>query len=45
MPVVAPRLSAVRDDGVERVGEAVVRQILGATFVREEPYEAPTRFS
>lgn len=28
-----------------RYGEAVVRQVLGATFVREEPYEPPTRFS
>ena len=24
---------------------AVVRQVLGATFVREEPYDAPTRFA
>ncbi|WP_424937586.1 MULTISPECIES: DNA polymerase III subunit gamma and tau [Bacteria] len=31
--------------GVQRYGEAVVRQVLGATFVREEPYEPPTRFS
>jgi len=30
--------------GVQRYGEAVVRQVLGATFVREEPYEPPTRF-
>ncbi|MBM7827415.1 DNA polymerase III subunit gamma and tau [Microbacterium aurum] len=30
--------------GIERVGEAVVRQMLGATFVREEPYSPPTRF-
>ncbi|MDZ8200030.1 DNA polymerase III subunit gamma and tau [Microbacterium sp. SSW1-59] len=53
-PVVAPRLSAPEPraasrpsgrDGVQRYGEAVVRQVLGATFVREEPYEAPTRFS
>ncbi len=46
-PVVAPRLpvAGVRDDGVQRYGEAVVRQVLGATFVREEPYEPPTRFS
>ncbi|ALJ19457.1 DNA polymerase III subunit gamma and tau [Microbacterium sp. No. 7] len=43
-PVVqAPR--APRASGIERVGEAVVRQMLGATFVREEPYNAPTRFS
>nr|WP_281370334.1 DNA polymerase III subunit gamma and tau [Microbacterium pseudoresistens] len=31
--------------GAQRYGEAVVRQVLGATFVREEPYEPPTRFS
>jgi DNA polymerase-3 subunit gamma/tau len=42
--VVAPRLSTVRDDGVERVGEAVVRQVLRATFLREEPFETATRF-
>jgi DNA polymerase-3 subunit gamma/tau len=30
---------------VQRYGEAVVRQVLGATFIREEPYEPPTRFS
>ncbi|WP_447950154.1 DNA polymerase III subunit gamma and tau [Microbacterium aurum] len=33
-----------RSGGIERVGEAVVRQMLGATFVREEPYAPPTRF-
>nr|WP_276512054.1 DNA polymerase III subunit gamma and tau [Microbacterium thalassium] len=45
-PVVAPPLApAGRSDGVERYGEAVVRQVLGATFVREEPYDPPTRFS
>ncbi|MET2010308.1 DNA polymerase III subunit gamma and tau [Microbacterium chocolatum] len=43
-PTVTPR-AASRQDGVERYGEAVVRQVLGATFVREEPYEPPTRFS
>ncbi len=32
-------------EGVERVGEAVVRQVLGATYVRDEPYSAPTRFN
>ncbi|MGO1768789.1 MAG: hypothetical protein ACTHZX_02440, partial [Microbacterium sp.] len=32
-------------DGVERRGEAVVRQILGATFLHEEPHEQPTRFA
>ncbi|MGL4257635.1 MAG: DNA polymerase III subunit gamma and tau [Microbacterium sp.] len=47
-PVVAPPLppvAATRNGGVQRYGEAVVRQMLGATFVREEPYEPPTRFS
>ena len=29
----------------QKYGEAVVRQVLGATFVRDEPYEPPTRFS
>lgn len=44
-PVVTAR-SAV-PDGIQRYGEAVIRQVLGATFVREEPYEPPTatRFS
>jgi len=37
----APRVAG----GIERVGEAVVRQVLGATFVREEPHTPPTRFS
>jgi DNA polymerase-3 subunit gamma/tau len=32
-------------EGVERRGEAVVRQILGARFLHEEPYEPPTRFA
>ena len=42
----APRVEvAVRDDGVQRYGEAVVRQVLGATFVREEPYQQATRFN
>jgi DNA polymerase-3 subunit gamma/tau len=47
-PTIAPRLAptiSARDDGVQRYGEAVVRQVLGATFVREEPYEPATRFS
>jgi DNA polymerase-3 subunit gamma/tau len=47
-PVVVPpmaRASQTRSDGVQRYGEAVVRQVLGATFVREEPYEPPTRFN
>lgn len=29
----------------DRYGEAVVRQVLGATFVREEPFEQRTRFT
>ncbi|MDE0546027.1 DNA polymerase III subunit gamma and tau [Microbacterium sp. C7(2022)] len=47
-PVVAPPIIPTvtsRNDGVQRYGEAVVRQVLGATFVREEPYESPTRFN
>ncbi|MCP2636533.1 DNA polymerase III subunit gamma and tau [Microbacterium sp. HD4P20] len=47
-PTVAPPLTpaaTIRTGGVQRYGEAVVRQMLGATFVREEPYEPPTRFS
>ncbi|HEX5728023.1 hypothetical protein [Microbacterium sp.] len=48
-PVVAPPLpsAATRPapGGAQRYGEAVVRQVLGARFVREEPYEPPTRFS
>ncbi|QAY58805.1 DNA polymerase III subunit gamma and tau [Microbacterium protaetiae] len=47
VPVVAAPIAptaSIRDDGIERVGEAVVRQVLGARFVREEPYESATRF-
>lgn len=47
-PVVAPPPPQVRrapSSGPQRYGEAVVRQVLGATFVREEPFEPPTRFS
>lgn len=40
-----PERPATRTGGIERVGEAVVRQMLGATFVREEPYTPPTRFN
>jgi DNA polymerase-3 subunit gamma/tau len=40
----APSRTA-RTNGIERVGEAVVRQMLGATYVREEPYTPPTRFN
>ena len=36
-----PELSASQ---AARYGEAVVRQMLGATFVREEPFTSPTRF-
>ena len=42
-PVTSYRPAAVPN--VDRYGEAVVRQVLGARFVREEPYEPPTRFS
>ncbi|GAA3643826.1 hypothetical protein GCM10022200_29740 [Microbacterium awajiense] len=42
---VAPPRPTSRPGGAQRYGEAVVRQVLGATFVREEPYEPPTRFS
>ncbi|MDF2507142.1 MAG: polymerase subunit gamma/tau, partial [Microbacterium sp.] len=42
-PVVIERAPSV--GGVQRYGEAVIRQVLGATFLREEPYEPPTRFS
>lgn len=42
-PVVSERTPA--PGGVQRYGEAVIRQVLGATFVREEPYEPPTRFA
>ncbi|MGF2950282.1 DNA polymerase III subunit gamma and tau [Microbacterium alcoholitolerans] len=42
----APQASASRVvDGVERRGEAVIRQVLGAKFLREEPYQPPTRFN
>ncbi|WP_322411594.1 DNA polymerase III subunit gamma and tau [Microbacterium invictum] len=46
-PVVAPPIVTPprRSAGMQRYGEAVVRQVLGARFVREEPYEPPTRFS
>jgi DNA polymerase III subunit gamma/tau len=48
-PVVAPPMprAATRPaaGGPQRYGEAVIRQVLGARFVREEPYEPPTRFS
>ncbi|CAH0221557.1 DNA polymerase III subunit gamma/tau [Microbacterium oxydans] len=42
-PVVTERSPSA--GGVQRYGEAVIRQVLGATFVREEPYEPPTRFA
>ncbi len=43
-PVVVPRMPPL-GGGVQRYGEAVVRQMLGATYVRDEPYEPPTRFN
>lgn len=39
----APRVPG--RNGIERVGESVVRQVLGATYVRDEPYQSATRFS
>lgn len=42
-PVVRTRPAGA--DGVERRGEAVIRQVLGAKFLREEPYQPPTRFN
>ncbi|MGO1920390.1 MAG: DNA polymerase III subunit gamma and tau, partial [Microbacterium sp.] len=41
----APAVADRSPGGVQRYGEAVVRQVLGATFVREEPYEPPARFA
>lgn len=41
-PVVQTR--SVGPEGIQRYGEAVVRQVLGAKFLHEEPYEPPTRF-
>ncbi|WP_434968978.1 DNA polymerase III subunit gamma and tau [Microbacterium sp. bgisy207] len=42
-PVLAQRIARM-PDGTQRYGEAVVRQLLGARFVREEPHASPTRF-
>lgn len=41
----AARARSAAPDGVERRGEAVIRQVLGAKFLREEPYQPPTRFN
>lgn len=41
----APQPGKPGAGGVQRYGEAVIRQVLGATFVREEPYEPPTKFA
>ncbi|MFT4235247.1 MAG: DNA polymerase III subunit gamma and tau [Microbacterium sp.] len=41
-PTVTTRSAA--PEGVQRFGEAVVRQVLGARFLHEEPYDPPTRF-
>ncbi|WP_336648718.1 DNA polymerase III subunit gamma and tau [Microbacterium sp. MMO-10] len=43
-PAVIDRAPRSGVPGVQRYGEAVVRQVLGATFLREEPYEPQTRF-
>ena len=40
----APATTLRVSPGVQRYGEAVIRQVLGARFIREEPYEPPTRF-
>ena len=42
-PVASSRPAA--HDGVERRGEAVIRQVLGARFLREEPFQPQTRFN
>ncbi|MGX1792890.1 DNA polymerase III subunit gamma and tau [Microbacterium sp. NPDC055312] len=42
---VPPPSRPVASDGVERRGEAVIRQVLGAKFLREEPYQPPSRFT
>ncbi|WP_182254082.1 DNA polymerase III subunit gamma and tau [Microbacterium esteraromaticum] len=41
----APPSRPMASDGVERRGEAVIRQVLGAKFIREEPYQPPSRFN
>lgn len=43
-PVVPPTSRAHTASGAERYGEAVVREVLGAELIGEEPYDAPTRF-
>ncbi|WP_460772330.1 DNA polymerase III subunit gamma and tau [Microbacterium sp. GXF7504] len=45
VPPVVPQPVRPAPGGVQRYGEAVVRQMLGARFIREEPYSAPTRFA
>lgn len=42
-PVIAQRIARA-PDGAQRYGEAVVRQLLDARFIREEPHASPTRF-
>jgi DNA polymerase-3 subunit gamma/tau len=44
-PAPVARTRPAGADGVERRGEAVIRQVLGAKFLREEPYQPPTRFN
>ncbi|KAA9131184.1 DNA polymerase III subunit gamma and tau [Microbacterium caowuchunii] len=43
--VTAPPVRLSAPAGIQRYGEAVIRQVLGARFVREEPFERPTRFA
>ena len=45
VPPVVPQPMRPAPGGVQRYGEAVVRQMLGARFIREEPYTPPTRFA
>ncbi len=43
-PVAPPVSRAHTAAGAERYGEAVIREILGAELIGEEPYDSPTRF-
>ena len=44
-PAPTVRSRPLMTGGAQRYGEAVVRQVLGATFVREDTYNPPTRFN
>lgn len=43
-PAAPPVSRAHTAAGAERYGEAVIREILGAELIGEEPYDSPTRF-